>query len=209
MAKELQLTKGEQTRRAILEAAKNLFLSQGYTATSMRQIAQAVGVTPAAIYNHFGGKEEIFTTLLQEAAPFEQVFEIFEKTEAGTPEALLQQMFRGIVDLLSSHKDYIQLSLIDALERDGTTLVTFLPQLFLRFMGFYQRLVALDADQGRLRDVSPFLFNRTLISLIAGYLITERVAKPVETLNLPEMDWVRGLVDIFMHGVLRSSQLGS
>ena len=101
MAAEPQLAKGERTRRAILEAAKNLFLSQGYTATSMRQIAQAVGVTPAALYNHFSGKEEIFTSLLQQAAPFERAFELFEETaEYGlvvyTPHITIIKSCKGV-----------------------------------------------------------------------------------------------------------------
>jgi AcrR family transcriptional regulator len=209
MSEESQLSKGERTRKAILGVAKDLFLTQGYTATSMRQIAQAVGITPAAIYNHFAGKEEIFISLLQEVAPFERAFEVFEKTEADTPEDLLHQTVRGMVDLLQSHEDYIQLSLIDAQERDGATIVTFVPKLYPHFMEFYQRLVMLDADQGQLRDISPFLFIRTLISLVGGYLITERIAKPTETLNLPEMDWVQGLVDVFMHGILKAPEADS
>lgn len=204
MAEELQLTKGERTRKTILDAAKDLFLSQGYTATSMRQIGQAASITPAAIYNHFSGKDAIFTTLLQEAAPFEQAFALFEETEADALEDLLHQMVRSMVDLVLSHEDYIQLVLIDAQERDGATLITFLPQFYPRFMAFYQRMVALDADRGRLRDIPPPIFMRTLVSLIFGYLITERVAKPAETLNLPSIDWARGLVDIFLHGVLKA-----
>jgi AcrR family transcriptional regulator len=203
MAGEVELSKGEQTRRTIMDAAKNLFLSQGYTATSMRQIARAVGITPAAIYNHFSGKEEIFTTLLQEAAPFEQTVALFEEIEADTLEDLLHQMIRGLVDSVLSREDYMQLGLIDAQERDGATLITFLPQLYPRFMRFYQRLVALDADRGRLRDIPPPMFMRTLVSLMFGYLITERVARPAETLNLPTTDWLQGLVDIFLHGVLK------
>ena len=199
-------TKGEQTRLAILETAKKLFLNQGYAATSMRKIAQAVGITPAAIYNHFAGKEEIFTTLLQDAAPYEQLFELFEATEVETAESLLRQVIHGMVQLISDHEDYILLGLVDAQERDGATLITFLPQLFPRFMAFYQRLAALDAEQGRLRDIPPFVFTRTLISLIAGYLITERVAKPVKTLNLPEIDWVESIGDIFLHGVLKPTE---
>jgi len=204
MAEEPQLSKGEQTRRAILEAAKSLFIGQGYAATSMRQIAQAVGITPAAVYNHFAGKEEIFTTLLQEVAPLEQAFELFEETEADTLEDLLHIMVRGMVDLMLGHEDYIQLGLIDAQERDGATLITFLPRVFPRFLEFYQRLAALDAQQDRLRDIPTPIFMRTLISLIFGYLITERVTRPVETLNLPEMNWVQGLVDVFLHGVLKA-----
>ena len=86
---------------------------------------------------------------------------------------------------------------------DGATIVTFLPQLFPRFLQFHRRLVELGAPYGRLREVPAILFNRVLISLIAGYLLTERIARPAETLNLPDVDWVRGLVDIFMYGVLR------
>jgi AcrR family transcriptional regulator len=204
MSQEPQPTKGERTRQAILEEAKGLFISQGYTATSMRQIAQAVGITPAAMYNHFDGKEEIFATLLQEIAPLDQAFELFKTIEADSFEDLLHKAVRGMVDLVLSHEDYIQLGLIDAQERDGATLITFLPQVFPRFLEFYQRLVALDAHQRRLRDIPTPIFMRTLISLIFGYLITERVVRPVETLGLPEMDWVQGLVDIFLHGVLRS-----
>ena len=203
MAPEFQPTKGERTRKAILKAAKSLFLSQGYTATSMRKIAQAVGITPAAMYNHFAGKEEIFTTLLREVAPLDQAFELFRGIETDTLEDLLHKMVRGMVELVLSHEDYIQLGLIDAQERDGATLVTVLPQVFPHFLEVYQRLVTLDADQRRLRDIPTPIFMRTLISLIFGYLITERVAKPAQTLSLPEMDWVHGLVDVFLHGVLR------
>jgi len=206
MAKETQPTKGERTRRAILDAAKNLFLRQGYAATGMRQIARAVGITPAAIYNHFAGKDGIFAALLEEAAPFEEALELLEKTEADTAGDLLRKTVRAIVGLFANHEDYIRLALIDAQERNGTAVVTFPPQLFPHFMAFYQRLVALDAERGRLRDLSPFVFNRTLFSLIAGYIITEYVAKPARTLDLPDMDWVEGLVDIFLHGVLKPLQ---
>lgn len=203
MTEEAQ-RKGEQTRRAILDAAKSLFLRQGYAATGMRQIARAVGITPAAIYNHFAGKDGIFTALLQEAAPFEEALELLQTIEAGTPEDLLRKTVRAIVGLFANHEDYIRLGLIDAQERDGTAVVTFPPQLFPHLMAFYQRLVALDADRGRLRGLSPFVFNRTLISLIVGYTITEYVAKPARALDLPDMDWVEGLMDIFLHGVLKS-----
>ncbi len=203
---EPQLTKGERTQRVILEAAKELFLNQGYTATSIRQIARAVGITPAAIYNHFSSKEEIFTTLLQEVAPFEQIAQLFQEAEADTPQDLLRQVFCGFVDILFSREQYVQLALIDAQERDGATLATFLPQFFPRFITFFQRLAELDAERGQLRDIPPFMIGRALISFIVGYFATERVAKPTVTLNLPDMDWMQGLVDIFLHGVVKPTE---
>ena len=52
-----------ETRQRILAAARELFVRQGYEATTMRAIADAIGYTPTAIYHHFRGKEELLTEL--------------------------------------------------------------------------------------------------------------------------------------------------
>jgi len=55
-----------QTWRQILTAAKDLFVDRGYRGVSMREIADAVQVTPAALYYHFPqGKEDLFTRMIQ------------------------------------------------------------------------------------------------------------------------------------------------
>ncbi len=57
-------------RDAIVEAASQLFSRQGYVATSVRQIAEAVGVTEAALYYHFkDGKRELLSAVLAEHMP--------------------------------------------------------------------------------------------------------------------------------------------
>lgn len=52
---------------AILAAALRAFYSVGYGGTSVREIASAAGVTPAALYHHFPSKHEILTTLMERA----------------------------------------------------------------------------------------------------------------------------------------------
>jgi len=47
------------TRDRILEEAAKLFTEKGYEATSVQDIAQALGLSKAALYHHFGSKEEI------------------------------------------------------------------------------------------------------------------------------------------------------
>ena len=46
----------EDTRRRILEAARELFGTDGFDCTTVRQIASAVGITDAALYYHFKSK---------------------------------------------------------------------------------------------------------------------------------------------------------
>jgi len=53
------------TRDRILDTALDLFIEQGYEKTSLREIAERVGVTKAALYYHFASKEEIIRTLVQ------------------------------------------------------------------------------------------------------------------------------------------------
>jgi AcrR family transcriptional regulator len=52
------------TRDRVLQTALDLFIEQGYETTSLREIAERVGVTKAALYYHFASKEEIFRTLM-------------------------------------------------------------------------------------------------------------------------------------------------
>lgn len=54
------------TRDQILDAAQNLFLARGYKAVAMKDIAEAVHITSAALYYHFSqGKEEVLLEMLQ------------------------------------------------------------------------------------------------------------------------------------------------
>jgi AcrR family transcriptional regulator len=53
----------EDTRTRIQEIALRLFTEQGYEATSLREIAEELGVTKAALYYHFKTKEDIVASL--------------------------------------------------------------------------------------------------------------------------------------------------
>jgi len=52
-----------ETRRLILEAARELFTSEGYAQTSMRKIADRIGYTATAIYHHFADKDALLNEL--------------------------------------------------------------------------------------------------------------------------------------------------
>jgi AcrR family transcriptional regulator len=54
------------TRTRIQEVALELFIEHGYEATSLREIAERLGVTKAALYYHFKTKEDIVASLVQD-----------------------------------------------------------------------------------------------------------------------------------------------
>lgn len=55
-----------RTRDKIIFESLKLFSSKGYDGVSMREIAAAVGIKGASIYNHFKGKEDIFNAIFEE-----------------------------------------------------------------------------------------------------------------------------------------------
>ncbi|MEL7369970.1 MAG: helix-turn-helix domain-containing protein, partial [Myxococcota bacterium] len=62
----------EATRQAILAAAQRIFVDKGVGATTMRDIAEAAGVTKSLIHHHFRSKDELWKAVKQ--ASFEQYF---------------------------------------------------------------------------------------------------------------------------------------
>jgi len=62
------MTEDQKTNRRdlIVETAARLFIEQGYTATSVRRIAEAVGCTEAALYYHFkDGKRQLLQAVVE------------------------------------------------------------------------------------------------------------------------------------------------
>ncbi|HEY2708272.1 MAG TPA: TetR/AcrR family transcriptional regulator [Caulobacteraceae bacterium] len=59
-----ELTRSDAKRRAILDVASEVFLAQGYAATSMSEIAARVGGSKGTLYNHFRSKEELFSACI-------------------------------------------------------------------------------------------------------------------------------------------------
>jgi AcrR family transcriptional regulator len=60
-----QQDRATQTKESILEAAEYLFAVQGYEATSVSMICDAVGVSKGAFYHHYKTKQSVFLELMQ------------------------------------------------------------------------------------------------------------------------------------------------
>ena len=64
--KERQERDREAVRRSILDAARELFVSEGFHNVSIRKIAERIEYSPAAIYGYFPSKDDIFFALAEE-----------------------------------------------------------------------------------------------------------------------------------------------
>src|SRR5688572_31028439 len=64
--RERQEREREIVRRAIVDAARELFVAEGFGKVSVRKIAERIEYSPAAIYSYFPSKDDIFYALAEE-----------------------------------------------------------------------------------------------------------------------------------------------
>ena len=195
-------SKGERSRQVILEAAYDLFLKQGYAATSMRQIAGHAGLALGGIYNHFGGKEAIFKALIIERHPYRQVMPIILKTPADDPETFVRTASRAMVDELGRRPDFIKLMMIELVEFNGRNMPGVVEQVMVQVLPLIQKF---RGHKGGLRKMHPFIFFRAFIGLFFSYYITEMMIAGTP-IALTQKNSLDEFVEIFLHGILAGKE---
>jgi AcrR family transcriptional regulator len=82
------------TRGEIQRAALCRFTDQGYDKTSLREIAEDLGVTKAAVYYHFRSKEEILESLVREVADSLEALIDWARSQPATRETRVELLRR-------------------------------------------------------------------------------------------------------------------
>jgi AcrR family transcriptional regulator len=89
-------TKGERTRSRILEAAFELFSTRGFEATTLRDVAERVGVNKAALYYYFANKSAILAALFTARADETTELLAWARSQPAGPELARRTVLRWI-----------------------------------------------------------------------------------------------------------------
>ncbi|GAA3523102.1 TetR/AcrR family transcriptional regulator [Amycolatopsis ultiminotia] len=94
-----------QTRGSILEEATRLFGAQGYTGTTMRDIANAVGLLPGSLYAHIDGKETLLLEIVE--GGIDKFLALGYAAVAGpdSAESRLRQLIKGHVAIVAQNAE--------------------------------------------------------------------------------------------------------
>jgi len=100
----------------IRNRARELFFSQGYDHTDMRQIAQECGIAVGTLYNYFSGKEALFAAIREQSVEeFEQSIQRFLSVPRPFPRNLKEFSFfllQNFIDSIGLWKGFIEVSLL-------------------------------------------------------------------------------------------------
>lgn len=180
-------------RQQIINTATQLFMNQGYSATSTRQIAKILDITQPAIYHHFSNKEAIYIEVLSCFAI--EVGGELQKilNENDTPDLTLKRMGRY---LKSQHPMNFSLMMHDmdneiSAEARKELFKIWQGNYFSPFIQFFHSIQALLNPKIEVDTVS-----RHFLRILSAYINDESHNKQVDALAIDTM------VDIFLYGVM-------
>jgi AcrR family transcriptional regulator len=179
----LSVTRGSDTRARIQQTALELFMEQGFAATSLQQIADRIGVTKAALYYHFPSKADLAKSIFQPwKEDLDRFLEDAEAREDRSPRELVSEAF----DVLVRHRDAFAVAMIDASILMHVDLVTWTEEWAERL----QRLFI---------GPDPTIYQRTRVAVAFGGLndavfLLRRL--PVEEVKPAAIDAVCGAIGI-------------
>jgi TetR/AcrR family transcriptional regulator, cholesterol catabolism regulator len=185
-----------ETYTKILQTARRLFVQQGYTATSMRQLAEQAGIGKATIYHHFPDKQAIVTALLKEstARMDESLGRIQAEQDARTR---IQVAATESINFLFDSADIMQVvrrEVAGGREQMQTGFMNF----FQEYMASLAEAIQRGIEQGSFRPVNPAEAATVLMTMFQGtfamvYLGGKRPESPQQT--------VAALLDVFFNGI--------
>ncbi len=199
MIEETQ-TKGDRTRAQIEDAAVELFMEQGYHATSMRQIAERAELALGGIYNHFAGKEELFEAIIIDKHPYKKILPAIIEAEGETTEEFLRNAVKIVISELGNQPFFIKLMMIEIVEFNGKHGATLIRKIGPKVLPVFERLVK---SRKNLRLTNPAMLMRSFMGMIISYHITEIIVSNTLISKLMPKNAMDVYVDIFLHGVLK------
>ena len=111
--RERQSRERETVRRKILNAARTLFLNEGYANVSMRKIAEQIEYSPGAIYSYFTSKEDIFFALAEEGLQIVRTH-CAASTQSSAPLERVREAFWKFYTFSKEQPEYFSLIFVDS-----------------------------------------------------------------------------------------------
>ena len=162
----------------VLEKAQKVFWTKGFTATSLEDILEAMGIGSGSFYNAFkGGKKELFKKAInQRREAFKHFEEAVDKSDA--PIEMIKEFFRSMAK--ADRQTHLQgciiantvvemASLDNELEDEAVDILKDVEQ-------FYTRVIEQAQKNGTLKNqTDPVILGRYLITLWNGLNVTRRM----------------------------------
>ncbi|WP_444900999.1 TetR/AcrR family transcriptional regulator [Microbulbifer sp. SSSA007] len=156
-------------RQAILDAAKELFLTKGFAATSVDAVASAAGVSKLTVYSHFSDKETLFSAAITSRCEMMMPLPIFDLEEGDSVAEVLERIGQAFLSMVDSEDSIRLLRLLCALAAQESKLAQLFfdagPQQILKDI---EQLLRRATEMGKLRVEDPAEAAEDFMGILLG-----------------------------------------
>jgi AcrR family transcriptional regulator len=183
-------------RDQILTSAALLFIEHGYCGLSMRQIAEAVGVTKAALYYHFEDKEDLFLAILETYLERVEALIVDIQQDAHACQDRIRLLIKRILNQPVDQRAIIRLASQEMIHLSADSRKSFGDIYHARFIHRIETMLDAGILAGELRVVDPKVATWSLLGMMYPYFY------PVHSADVSlSDDAIEQLVSIFLKGV--------
>lgn len=156
-------------RERILGQAARLFTQRGYQGISMREIAEAVGVSKAGLYYHFKDKEALFLAILLSNIDAVGALVAEARASGGDARAQLHKLLMGIATQLGGQQAIMRLAEQDAVHLSPGARQQMYQAYHQNFVGQVQAILQDAQARQEMRLLKPKTLTRILLGM--AYLL--------------------------------------
>ena len=178
------------TEQAILKAAEELFLEQGFEQTTTKQIAQRAGCNQALLHYYYRTKDNLFVQIFEEKVKFIATHFLDINSTAQTLEERISQMVEAHFELFRKNPRLIPFLLKEVLS-DPVRVAPILDkikQYMVKIFGKIDEALHEEIEKGAARPVSTLNVILTLVSLDMAPFIIAPVLQRVLDLTDEQLD---------------------
>ena len=185
------------TRQCLLKAAQRLFAAHGYHGASIRDIVQSCGVSNAALYYHFGSKQNLYAEVLR--AYITAVVEKLQEAGAGigTCRSRLTRVALAYAAIILESENLLQTLLRDAAQFNPEDIVRLLPELSSQIPAVIAKILEDGIAAGEIRAVPNHRTGILLMGMVNAMTV-RRLYSEVNTTLEEDADLV---IDILFEGI--------
>lgn len=200
----------DERRSGIETAAKDLFIKQGFHATSMRDISKYAEVSLGNLYNYYETKEAIFESIINRylIEVDQKLKEIFDEIEEPLHPTAMHKLGQMVGNLVDSHSDFWLLMYIDVLEFQNRHFRKMFEGLSEKFRNIFAGKFEEAHANGDLRfGIDPAVAFTAAYMQFFNYFLVEKLFGGNEHLGLSDEQALNSLTKIFSYGVLSDRKL--
>ncbi|WP_071515955.1 TetR/AcrR family transcriptional regulator [Geitlerinema sp. PCC 9228] len=186
-------TRSAEKKKAILNAAADLFVERGYDGVSVDAIVKEVGGSKANIYNYFGGKQGLFRAIVEDMS--QQILSPLADAEIGNlpPREALTAIGKQVMSVVLSDRAIGLLRIVIAENRQFPELGS----LFLKSgpQPCHQCLAQYLEKQQQLGTLKPCDSQQAAMQFIGMFLGSIQMQRLLGTMSAPDQQQIETLVD--------------